>query len=866
MKSYLYIAFVIIILLLLQASAFGQQSLHLHSAEQHPGFQSLSAFNYESDLAPFELRNKAIKIEFDALHSLKESQSNSINVSLFDDEAITFDTTRRSSFGNRSEAVISASADGSPVYMIGAWKGDRYASNIMDYQTGRFYTVRFNADIGTHLLSEISYEEMNVLECGLSHTTEEVQLQLMQSAKNKLSDSSPPLPLIPSEILNNTTATIDVMLIHTPLAREWADVNEGGIDVSVSLMMAMSQFAMDISEIDLEFRLVALEEVDYNETAEPTLTHIMRLTAGPHLNLGPEFEGYLEDVHIKRDQFGADLVGMLAVISDVGGMAWILDTTEGRPDFAFSVNRIQQLTRSFTLVHEFGHNFGSNHSRVQSQNPAPAEGGLFEYSAGWRWTGTNGTSFASVMAYNEGSIPAPVFSNPNLSWAGTPTGTLDDPTGPANNALSVNEAKHVLAGYRPATIDPPEFLVSEHQIHIELMPGQEISYPLTVENNGDSRLNWRLGLDADEGQYESGNITQMINFTAEEGFPAGSYTNVNGWTAIPNNGGYSFEISSANPSTGHTHLRLPPGSDDPWVGAGGPQLLGLSPNYEVSFDVYFPKNLLFTVYLLSERQSARLFFFPNSIELVHTTLDFGTTRKMVQYNHKRDSYKRVNIIVSTDRNELILRYDDVEISRFISDNDIFLPDRILFYSQSATGEFINAPIDIDNLVFRDFDLNKEWISPIEKMAGSLGSNESDTINLSIRAGDLDFGTYRKELVFSSDDFQNPLVTVPVELIITDTPTSTPEAAELPENISLSQNYPNPFNPTTNITFNLAEAGDIRVDVYTIQGQRVATLAEGLHGAGSHNVSFDASRLASGMYIYRLRSGTETLSRTMMLVK
>jgi surface protein len=89
---------------------------------------------------------------------------------------------------------------------------------------------------------------------------------------------------------------------------------------------------------------------------------------------------------------------------------------------------------------------------------------------------------------------------------------------------------------------------------------------------------------------------------------------------------------------------------------------------------------------------------------------------------------------------------------------------------------------------------------------------------------------------------------------------------LPEMVTLAANYPNPFNPGTSIRYALPEAGEVRLEVYTVAGQRVAVLAEGERAAGWHTVQFDASNLASGMYLYRLRAGNTVITRKMTLVK
>ncbi len=90
--------------------------------------------------------------------------------------------------------------------------------------------------------------------------------------------------------------------------------------------------------------------------------------------------------------------------------------------------------------------------------------------------------------------------------------------------------------------------------------------------------------------------------------------------------------------------------------------------------------------------------------------------------------------------------------------------------------------------------------------------------------------------------------------------------EIPGDFSLSQNYPNPFNPSTEITFTLPQAGQTALRVYNLLGREVATLINEYRGAGTHRATFDATSLPSGMYIYRLESGAQTISRKMMLSK
>ena len=98
------------------------------------------------------------------------------------------------------------------------------------------------------------------------------------------------------------------------------------------------------------------------------------------------------------------------------------------------------------------------------------------------------------------------------------------------------------------------------------------------------------------------------------------------------------------------------------------------------------------------------------------------------------------------------------------------------------------------------------------------------------------------------------------------PVSIEEADENPSRFALEQNYPNPFNPTTNISFSIPQSGLVTLDVFNVQGQKVATLVNGFKASGSHDVTFDAANLASGVYIYRLVSGSSVKTQKMMLIK
>ncbi|PKD44467.1 glycosyl hydrolase [Rhodohalobacter barkolensis] len=94
----------------------------------------------------------------------------------------------------------------------------------------------------------------------------------------------------------------------------------------------------------------------------------------------------------------------------------------------------------------------------------------------------------------------------------------------------------------------------------------------------------------------------------------------------------------------------------------------------------------------------------------------------------------------------------------------------------------------------------------------------------------------------------------------------PDDEEQPSEYILYQNYPNPFNPTTQIAYYLPEAAEVSLVVYNMMGQHVATLEDGPKNEGQHTTTFDASNLASGIYLYQLTAGNVVKTNKMLFVK
>ncbi len=130
--------------------------------------------------------------------------------------------------------------------------------------------------------------------------------------------------------------------------------------------------------------------------------------------------------------------------------------------------------------------------------------------------------------------------------------------------------------------------------------------------------------------------------------------------------------------------------------------------------------------------------------------------------------------------------------------------------------------------------------------------------------------YRETFYFSGEEFGLPSFHIPGsrKTILSEFPIVgiSVNSNEIPEKFVLSQNYPNPFNPSTQINYSIPVTSNVVLKIYNILGKEVATLVNGQKVAGNYTVTFDASKLASGVYFYKLQNGSFGETKKMILVK
>ena len=101
--------------------------------------------------------------------------------------------------------------------------------------------------------------------------------------------------------------------------------------------------------------------------------------------------------------------------------------------------------------------------------------------------------------------------------------------------------------------------------------------------------------------------------------------------------------------------------------------------------------------------------------------------------------------------------------------------------------------------------------------------------------------------------------------------SIDEGSALPDEFTLHPNFPNPFNPATRILYDLADASDIRLEIYDLMGRNIKTLVNQTQGAGRHFITWNGddhagNQVSAGVYLYSLHAGNKIFSRKMILMK
>ena len=151
-------------------------------------------------------------------------------------------------------------------------------------------------------------------------------------------------------------------------------------------------------------------------------------------------------------------------------------------------------------------------------------------------------------------------------------------------------------------------------------------------------------------------------------------------------------------------------------------------------------------------------------------------------------------------------------------------------------------------------------SESETLVNTIMTSTDLTLDTPLEYGTLYHWRVRAQNNFGVSDWSS------TNRFLTKVETSSSDFSDIPNEVVLEQSYPNPFNPSTVIRFGLPVQSDVILEVFNVAGQLVAQLLKETKSAGWHDVTFDATSLSSGVYLYRLRTDTQSRTQSFVLIR
>lgn len=234
---------------------------------------------------------------------------------------------------------------------------------------------------------------------------------------------------------SNAAVTIDLLVVYTPAAKQWATQNGYNIDNLIDVAIQRSNLVFSNSQTGVTLNVTHKQEIDYVESSNSLSDDLFILRDSK--------DGKADDVHALRSQYDADLVVLLVgevSVNGVLGIGFIPTDEWGNAKGGFSVTRVKTLSNDFTFPHELGHNFGCGHHTDVDYNA------LYNYAHGHRGITNQSNRFSTIMTYQNTTgiyYPhIPYFSDQNIVFEGVAVGSAN-----TNNAKTIRQFKSVVATY-----------------------------------------------------------------------------------------------------------------------------------------------------------------------------------------------------------------------------------------------------------------------------------------------------------------------------------------------------------------------------------------------------------------------------------
>lgn len=673
----------------------------------------------------------------------------------------------------------------------------------------------------------------------------------------------------------STPTNIDIMIVYTADAEVAAFLESENIEFVIAQSMNLSQTALDNSGIPITLRLVHTYKTELDLT-QPSGEQLRLLTASPSFNPFGIQDGILDEVHALRDQYGADLVTLYSDVSDTGGIAWVGTNRNGSPDFGFSLNRVRQAHNSYTVVHELGHNMGNFHSRTQAVQTAPATGGVFHESVGYQ---DLVDSIATVMAYTTGGLTrVPYFSNPSLTFDGTILGS-NSVSLVTNSSLSLKRIKNAIASYRKTATEAPVSSISTNSIEVNLTTEESINIPITIENTGASLLEYDVDFKKGNNILSketpnisntpsfSNNLIYRTSFEGNQGYFVLDFVAVNSWRSFS---GSIISIANNFPSHGTQNLRI----SNSGTGIGrtifGPYFNSIPfGSYRVLFDIRqspmegSSSEQYDIVFLDAKTQQPSVGLRVSGGE-IHVLSGSEAGQSIFQSTGvavSTDAYNQIEININTLENEINYYVDTVLVAEIPFPNSSITPSEVIISSSNLIdGTFL----DFDDFTVVQYKNPYPWLT-VSSNIGTVSEGGESEIVLNFSSAEVENGTYTTTALINTNEDGVPVYEVPITLNVAKI-VSNETDPERADQFRLMQNYPNPFNPSTTIGFSLPQSGNVSLKIYNAIGMEIGTVVNDFYSSGQHEIQFDASALASGVYIYTLEFNGLKQTRKMLLMK
>jgi hypothetical protein len=448
---------------------------------------------------------------------------------------------------------------------------------------------------------------------------------------------------------------------------------------------------------------------------------------------------------------------------------------------------------------------------------------------------------------------------------------------PENPTISIN--------LHTTNLQPPDLEVTQQEIQVELGMGDSENYPWEISNVGNSDLNYSLELvDSDIGK-----TTQNIPVSVYKTLPKGVKDEKQVSKVIRDLGGpddFGYQWIDSDAPAGPTYEWFDIADIGYDTGLTGDES---TTNIELPFDFSFygetktSINVATNGYLSFGNGNSVYYNVPIPIA------DMPNDMIAPFWDDLHQKNGTCYVYYHEEQNRFIIQYD--QWGFYLNDGPLtfqvilYENGTILFNYRELNGVLTSATVGIENSSGNDglqvaynkeylhnqlsvqFSRGPRWLSS-DVYGGVLTAGQIQNVNLTFDADNLEIGNYNALIKLSSNDPDEGLLEIPVTLFVTETAN---DEEMIPLIAKVVGNYPNPFNPVTKIVFQINKPAKVSLAIYNTKGQKIRSFASAFYQQGENSIVWNGKddigkRVSSGIYFYRISSGSWHKTQKMLMLK